>query len=90
MPVWWLTKALWRKGLVLPVGWGISPPLVCGLWSTLADGGLKFFAKGFVPVAIGWSGAGAGDWKGELVEDAANGEAFDEVAGRAKGFVDWR
>lgn len=77
------------------MGWGISPPLVCGRWSTLADGGLKFLAKGFVPVAIGWSGAGAcgcgaGVWKGELADEEANGEALDEVDGRAKGFVDWR
>lgn len=48
-----------------------------------------------MPVAVGWSGAGAcgcgaGDWKGELADDEANGEAFDEVAGRANGFVDWR
>lgn len=72
-PVCWLTKALCRKGFVLPVacdrtaptcvgevtgaGFVVAPAVEAG---AVAAGGR---AKGFVPVACGWRGCGGNeDW----------------------------
>lgn len=86
MPVAWLTNCDCLNGFVVPVGWGARPTLVAGrpCWG---EGLARFFANGFVPVAMACRDAGGGDWvwKGAVLPTGDD---------RAKGLVDvccgWR
>lgn len=65
VPVAWLTKADWRKGLE-PVCWGCSPvakpdaEVGVGEGKVLLEGVER--AKGLVPVGWDWRGIGKGCW----------------------------